>query len=196
MLFFTCEFTTRYVCSPNKKIFISNAFNMIDLVGIVLFIVTTAVVNIDMGNLGKTGRFVRMMRFLRILRFCKIIRHLTNFQCLLNVVYEAMVELQFIFIVMNITLIVNALLFFYAEKDDRNNREQPFSFLDSLEWTVSAITTVRKIKGAPNTHLGKFVGSFCVLCGIIIFALPVPVIVNSFSNAYKQQLCYKDILHR
>ena len=191
-----CEFTTRYLCSPNKKIFISNVFNVIDLVGITLSIVTFAVANIDVGNWGKTGRFVRMMRFLRIFRFCRIIRHLTNLQCLLNVVYEAMVEFQFIFIVMGITLIVNAILLFYAEKDDMIDREQPFSIYDSLEWTVSAICTVKKIKGAPNTHLGRFVGSVCVLCGIVIFALPVPIIVNSFSNAYKQQLCYKDILDR
>ena len=164
---------------------------------IVLFLVTTAVVNIevhfDIGNLGKTGRFVRMLRFLRILRVCKLIRHLANFQCLLNVVSDAMVELQIIFVLINITIITLSLLFFYAEKDDRDDT---YSFFDSLEWIICAITTVRKVEGAPITHQGRFIGSICVLCGVLFFSLPVPIIVNGFSNAYNQQLCYNKILTR
>ena len=195
MMYFIFEFLTRLTCSPDMKLFLTNPFNVIDLLCIVLFLITTIVVNIevhfDIGNLGKTGRFVRMMRFLRILRFCKLIRHLSNFQCLFQVVLDAMVELQFIFILINITLVVISLLFYYAEKD---SREDAFSFLDSLEWTICAITTVRKVDGAPVTHLGRFIGSVCILCGVLFFSLPVPIIVNGFSNAYKQQLCFNNIL--
>ena len=197
MLYFTFEFFTRLLCCPDLKAFLTKAFNVIDLMCIVLFLVTTAVVNIevhfDIGNLGKTGRFVRMLRFLRILRVCKLIRHLSNFQCLLNVVSDAMVELQIIFVLINITIITLSLFFFYAEKDDRDDT---YSFFDSLEWIICAITTVRKVEGAPITNQGRFIGSICVLCGVLFFSLPVPIIVNGFSNAYNQQLCYNRILIR
>ena len=174
-----------------------NIFNIIDLICIILFLVTTVVANMelhfDVGNLGKTGRFVRMMRFLRILRVCKLICHLSNFQCLLNVVFDAMVELQFIFVLINIAIIALSLLFFYAEK---NTRDNTFSFIDSLEWTICAITLAQKVEGAPITHLGRFVGSITIICGVLFFSLPVPIIVNGFSNAYNQHLCFNKILTR
>ena len=197
MLYFIFEFSIRLLCSPDMKLFLMNTFNIIDLICIILFLVTTAVANIelhfDVGNLGKTGKFVRMMRFLRILRVCKLIRHLSNFQCLLNVVFDAMVELQFIFVLINITIIALSLLFFYAEKDTRDDK---FSFFDSLEWTICAITSVRKVEGAPITHLGRFIGSITIICGVLFFSLPVPIIVNGFSNAYNQHLCFNNILTR
>ena len=197
MLYFIFEFFIRLLCSPDRKQFLMNTFNIIDLICIILFLVTTVVANIevhfDVGNLGKTGKFVRMMRFLRILRVCKLIRHLSNFQCLLNVVFDAMVELQFMFVLINITIITLSLLFFYAEKA---TRDDTFSFFDSLEWTICAITSVRKVEGAPNTHLGRFVGSICIICGVLFFSLPVPIIVNGFSNAYSQHLCFNNILTR
>ena len=197
MLYFILEFFIRLLCSPDMKIFLKNTFNIIDLFCIILFLVTTAVDNIELhfevGNLGKTGRFVRMMRFFRILRVCKLIRRLSNFQCLINVVFDAMVELQFIFVLINITILALSLLFFYAEN---NTRDDGYTFLDSLEWIIAAIASVRKVEGAPTTHLGRFVGSICIICGVLFFSLPVPIIVNGFSNAYHQHLCFNKILTR
>ena len=197
MLYFILEFFIRLLCSPDMKIFLKNTFNIIDLFCIILFLVTTAGDNIELhfevGNLGKTGRFVRMMRFFRILRVCKLIRRLSNFQCLINVVFDAMVELQFIFVLINITILALSLLFFYAEN---NTRDDGYTFLDSLEWIIAAIASVRKVEGAPTTHLGRFVGSICIICGVLFFSLPVPIIVNGFSNAYHQHLCFNKILTR
>ena len=193
MCFFILELSVRFVCSPNKKLFLRNIFNVIDFISIVLFVVTSAVINIEIGNIGKTGRFVKILRFLRILRFCKLIRHLSSFQILMRVVFEAIIELQFIFVGLIITLVVLSIMIYYAEKDDR---EENFSFLDCLEWTTNAITTVGTQDGHPVTWLGKCLSGVCVLCGVILFLVPVPLIVNSFSKAYKRRLTYKTHLAR
>ena len=188
MLFLTCEYVTRLICSPNRILFLTNAFNLIDLICIVSF-----VVSFHMSTLGRGGRLMRMMRCLRIFRIGMLIRHLSKFRCLLQVVFEAAVELQFAFILMNITILTLSSLLYFFEKDAGKD---DFSFLDCLVWVVMAITSVGIHQGGPDTQLGKWVGGLCVISGIVLFALPIPIVVASFSNAYKQMLCHEDILHK
>ena len=38
----------------------------------------------------------------------------------------------------------------------------------------------------PGTMMGKILGSVCSLSGVLVIALPVPVIVSNFSRIYHQ----------
>jgi len=38
----------------------------------------------------------------------------------------------------------------------------------------------------PHTIIGKLVGSVCSLSGVLVIALPVPVIVSNFARIYQQ----------
>ena len=188
MIFLTCEYVLRFICSPSKLIFLTNAFNIIDLVCIVSFVVA-----LHLSSLGKGGRLIRMMRCLRIFRFGKLIRHLSKFQCLIQVVIEAAIELQFAFILMNITILSLASMLYYLEKDAR---EEELSFINCLEWVIMAITSVGIQHDGPVTQLGSWIGGLCVIAGVVLFSLPIPIVVSSFSNAYKQMLCHEEIIEK
>lgn len=46
---------------------------------------------------------------------------------------------------------------------------------------------------SPRTFLGKFIGGLCALSGIFILTLPIPIVVNSFGNFYKNRLWRNEV---
>ena len=51
--------------------------------------------------------------------------------------------------------------------------------------TVSQILVVQDF--CRNTVLGKIVGSMCAVSGVLVMALPIPIVVDNFGDYYAEQ---------
>ena len=44
-----------------------------------------------------------------------------------------------------------------------------------------------------RSFFGKFIAGFCALSGVFILTLPIPIVVNSFANFYKNRLWRNEV---
>lgn len=65
----------------------------------------------------------------------------------------------------------------------------PYDFPDIVAtfwWAIVTMTTVGYGDVTPKTALGRLTGTVCMLCGILLIALPIAIVGRNFQDAYEQ----------
>ncbi|XP_027007714.1 potassium voltage-gated channel subfamily D member 1 [Tachysurus fulvidraco] len=179
VLIFTFEYLMRLFAAPSRCKFMRSVMSVIDVVAIMPYYIGLVMPE----NEDVSGAFVTL-RVFRVFRIFKFSRHSQGLRILGYTLKSCASELGFLLFSLTMAIIIFATVMFYAEK---GTKETNFTSIPASFWyTIVTMTTLGYGDMVPNTIAGKIFGSICSLSGVLVIALPVPVIVSNFSRIYHQ----------
>lgn len=188
VLFFSGEFLLRLAVAPSARKFLCSPLNIIDLMSIMPFYFTLACdfladsENTDLENVGKVVQILRLMRVFRIL---KLARHSSGLRSLGATLRNSSSEVGQLVLFLSVGISMFSALIYYVENESQESELQTMPI--GWWWATISMTTVGYGDTFPVTPAGKLVGSVCILCGLLIVALPITNIFNKFSKFYERQ---------
>uniref|UniRef100_A0A7E4V1C5 BTB domain-containing protein n=1 Tax=Panagrellus redivivus TaxID=6233 RepID=A0A7E4V1C5_PANRE len=179
VIIFTIEYLLRLFAAPDRCRFVRSIMSVIDVVAIMPYYVGLGLQD----NKDISGAFVTL-RVFRVFRIFKFSRHSQGLRILGYTLKSCASELGFLVFSLAMAIIIFATIMYYAEKKVPDTR---FTSIPAAFWyTIVTLTTLGYGDVVPATVMGKIVGGICSLSGVLVIALPVPVIVSNFSRIYHQ----------
>ncbi|XP_072133894.1 A-type voltage-gated potassium channel KCND3 isoform X2 [Mobula birostris] len=179
VMIFTIEYLLRLFAAPSRYRFMRSVMSIIDVVAIMPYYIGLVMTN----NEDVSGAFVTL-RVFRVFRIFKFSRHSQGLRILGYTLKSCASELGFLLFSLTMAIIIFATVMFYAEKGSTHSK---FTSIPASFWyTIVTMTTLGYGDMVPKTIAGKIFGSICSLSGVLVIALPVPVIVSNFSRIYHQ----------
>ncbi|CAF1007758.1 unnamed protein product [Rotaria sordida] len=179
VMIFTVEYFLRLYAAPDRLKFVRSVMSVIDVIAIMPYYI-----GLFMREKGEvSGAFVTL-RVFRVFRIFKFSRHSQGLRVLGYTLKSCASELGFLLFSLTMAIIIFATVMYYAEKTVVNTK---FTSIPAAFWyTIVTMTTLGYGDMVPKTWAGKLVGGVCSLSGVLVIALPVPVIVSNFSRIYHQ----------
>ncbi|XP_019732074.1 potassium voltage-gated channel subfamily S member 3-like [Hippocampus comes] len=187
---FSAEFLLRLAVVPSAKKFLCSPLNVIDLMSITPFYVTLAwdfgpVAEDDNSELENVGKAMQILRLMRLFRILKLARHSAGLRSLGATLRHSGREVGLLTLFLFVGISMFSALMYFVEK------EAPESELQTIPigwwWATISMTTVGYGDTFPVTLAGKVIATLCILSGLLIVALPITNIFNTFSNFYQKQ---------
>ncbi|XP_037550654.1 potassium voltage-gated channel subfamily S member 3a [Nematolebias whitei] len=188
VLFFSAEFTLRLAVAPSAKKFLLGPLNVIDLSSILPFYVTllcddmSEEKNAELENVGKVMQILRLMRVFRIL---KLARHSAGLRSLGATMLHSSREMGQLVLFLSLGVSFFSTLIYFAEKECKASELQTIP--TGWWWATISMTTVGYGDTVPVTSAGRLIGTLCIVCGLLIVALPITNIFNKFSKFHQRQ---------
>ncbi|KAH3860056.1 hypothetical protein DPMN_022949 [Dreissena polymorpha] len=178
LAYFIVEYLARLYFSPNKLKYAKSLLSVIDLLAIIPDLIETLVLFLQ-PDLQEKFIAVGFIRYIRILRICRLIHHSTGLWILIYTLKASFSELMLLVWFMIIGVFVFSSLIYFVD-----DREKFTSIPEGFWWALITMTTVGYGDFYPVTVLGKIVGAFCAMAGVLLVGFAVPSLVNNFRLYY------------
>ncbi|XP_029281417.1 potassium voltage-gated channel subfamily S member 3-like [Cottoperca gobio] len=187
---FSTEFIIRLIVSPSRRKFLGNPLNIIDVASILPFYVTLALETADEEaaeeneDLENVAKVVQVLRLMRVLRILKLARHSIGLRALGATVRHSYQEVGLLLLFLSVGISIFSALIYSAEKEEENT--DLGTIPSGWWWATITMTTVGYGDTCPVTLAGKIVATLCIVCGLLVVALPITIIFNKFSKYYQR----------
>lgn len=188
VLYFSAEFILRLAVAPSARKFLCSPLNIIDFMSIMPFYVTLACDVMDEGEnteLENVGKVVQILRLMRVFRILKLARHSAGLRSLGSTLRHSYREVGQLVLFLSVGISLFSVLIYYVEKESQESELQTIPM--GWWWATVSMTTVGYGDTFPVTFAGKLIGTLCIICGLLIVALPITNIFNKFSKFYERQ---------
>jgi voltage-gated potassium channel len=194
LILFTIEYLVRVWTAASKYDVAGNAISRrlryifsftgaVDLISILPGLLQVVGVSLDL----------RWVRILRLLRLLKISHYSSAFSDVYSVISEERNSLLATLYLLFVAMFFSSAALYLAE-----GRAQPDDFAsipDAMWWSLITLTTVGYGDVSPVTPIGKIIGSFTAIIGVLTVALMTGIVSSSFANrmALKKTMLDKEI---
>ena len=134
---------------------------------------------------GEMGNIMQVFRIARIMRIFKLARRSVGLQAMAHTVRTSWKDLGLLFMLVGMGMLVFGSLEYFIENEEPGTGFT--SIPQGMWWAVQTLTSLGYGDFWPHTLLGKMVGSLCAVCGVLVMALPIPIVVDNFADYYSEQ---------
>jgi voltage-gated potassium channel len=137
-------------------------------------------------------RHLRIFRLIRLMRVFKLSKYSHSISVIGKILTEKKYEMVATLLLLFSILVFTSSIMFYIEKD-----VQPEAFpniLYAFWWGIITLTTIGYGDVYPITGLGKLIGGFVAVLGILIVAIPTGIISSSFVQKMEESKYLKRMI--
>jgi hypothetical protein len=197
---FTAEFVLRWACTPEPRIFMKQALNVIDVLAVVPFYFELLLERLDVPSTA----VLRVVRLIRIFRLLKVSRYMGWLRLFAKTLRLSLLPLiMLVGIILGMLVFVSSLAYF-AERgtyeassnawlDDAGNVSPYSSIPATFWWAVITMSTIGYGDVVPTTGPGRLVAVFTMFAGIVIMAIPISVISTNYNVEYGRMTRLKEL---
>ena len=200
ILVFVSEFILHFTACPHKLRYITDCYNTLNAILVVTTLISFALeVRKDIIHMYGIGLFYYIVKSCYVLRLFLLLRlekQYVGLKILILSVKETSSELFLLVFSLFLAMCIFGGLIFCAEI-----ATTPFTDIwISFWWALLTITTIGYGDIYPTDVPGRIIGSLCAVCGIMLLALPIAVIISKYSDLYghrsyqnrHKQMCEKN----